>query len=50
MFILIDNQNKIIKNQEEVGLPTVINTNERIKNIEEKLSNGENLTALPVPG
>lgn len=33
-FLMIQNQNRMLNNQETKGLPAVMDTNERIKNIE----------------
>lgn len=33
-YLMIQNQNRMLENQEEEGLPAVMDTNERIKNIE----------------
>ena len=42
IFIMIQNQNRMLNNQEDVGLPTVIDSNERLKNIESIVGNQSN--------
>lgn len=39
IYIMIQNQNRMLNNQEEVGLPTVIDSNQRLKNIESIVGN-----------
>lgn len=39
IYIMIQNQNRMLNNQEDVGLPTVIDSNERLKNIESIVGN-----------
>lgn len=39
VYIMIQNQNRMLNNQEEVGLPTVIDSNQRLKNIESMVGN-----------
>lgn len=39
VFIMIQNQNRMLNNQETKGLPAVMDTNDRIKNIETILEN-----------
>ena len=39
VYIMIQNQNRMLNNQEEVGLPTVIDSNQRLKNIESIVGN-----------
>jgi hypothetical protein len=47
-FLIIQNQSKILENQEKFAKPIGIDNNERIKNIEIMLSGG-NLTSPSVP-
>lgn len=42
VYIMIQNQNRMLNNQEEVGLPTVIDSNQRLKNIESIVGNLSN--------
>jgi hypothetical protein len=37
-FMMVENQNRILDNQEDRGLPLTADTNQRIKNIEDILS------------
>ena len=39
IYIMIQNQNRMLNNQENVGLPTVIDSNQRLKNIESMVGN-----------